>query len=69
MALPKKKSVSLSRKEAIALVNTCTLAVKHVPGDLPEDFGKQLQAGVNKVLKAWGLKLCGCCDLVKEGGE
>lgn len=58
--------LGLTRGEAIALVNTCTIAVKNVPMDMPKDFQKSLQAAVNKVMRSWGLKICTCCDLVKE---
>lgn len=66
---PEYRPISLTRGEAIALVNICTLAVKHLPElDMPEDFGRDLESAVNGVLKTWNLKLCSCCDLVKEGG-
>lgn len=61
-----ERLLTLTRQEAIALVNTATLAVKHLP-PMPKNFTKRLDSGVQKVMKAWRLDRCPCCDLVDEG--
>ena len=61
-----RKLVALTREEAVSVVNTCTLAVKNLDMEMPEDFGRNLEAAMNRILNTFRLKLCGCCDLVKE---
>ena len=60
------KQISMSRDEAIAVINLVTIGCKLAPSDPPDDIAKPLERAMNRLLKAFDLTLCPCCDLVKE---